>query len=186
MNQNLLVMDPQEIVRTEETLTTMTWGAMVLAVVVPTGILAVLQKVLQEVPLEEMEIRHRITGLVNHTLPSLTRMSGSSTISLTRPSSWWECLPLTDQTYFRQDWEHMMVRIHIQFLDLRFSRERLYKFESMFFHQKGHANEDPIDFFQSRVRHHMFLHPDDLDGPGAVDHILRNQPIKLLQGMYRV
>ena len=48
----------------------------------------------------------------------------------------------------------------------------------MFFHQKGHANEDPIDFIQRRVRHHMFLHPDDLDGPGAVDRILRNQPIE--------
>ena len=95
-----------------------------------------------------------------------------------RAKSWWECLPLTDQTYFRQDWEHMMIGLRIQFLDLRWSRERLYEFEGMFFRQKGHANEDPIDFIQRRVRHHMFLHPDDLDGPGAVDRILRNQPIE--------
>ncbi|EDR02888.1 uncharacterized protein LACBIDRAFT_308075 [Laccaria bicolor S238N-H82] len=95
-----------------------------------------------------------------------------------RAKSWWECLPLTDQTYFRQDWEHMMIGLCVQFLDLRWSRERLYEFEAMFFRQKGHTTEDPIDFIQRRVRHHMFLHPDDQDGPGAVDRILRNQPIE--------
>ncbi|EDR03596.1 uncharacterized protein LACBIDRAFT_331399 [Laccaria bicolor S238N-H82] len=69
--------------------------------------------------------------------------------------SWWECLPLANQTYFRQDWEHMMIGLCIQFLDLRWSCERLYEFEAMFFHQKGHMTEDPIDFIQHRVSPHV-------------------------------
>ncbi|PPQ72969.1 hypothetical protein CVT26_014514 [Gymnopilus dilepis] len=68
-------------------------------------------------------------------------------------SSWWDTLPT-------------MERI----------RDRMHEFEEMKFRQKGHESESPLNFLQRSTQYHHFLFPNDLDGPMAVDRVLRTQP----------
>ena len=51
----------------------------------------------------------------------------------------------------------------------------------MTFRNKGHEHESPLEYIQWRIRHHHFLHPDEVDGATAVARILRRQPVEWSQ-----
>ncbi|KAJ7622402.1 hypothetical protein FB45DRAFT_1032068 [Roridomyces roridus] len=46
----------------------------------------------------------------------------------------------------------------------------------MCFRQKGHESEDPVDFFQRRIKYLPFLFEEQGDGPMMVARVLRTQP----------
>jgi hypothetical protein len=95
--------------------------------------------------------------------------------------SWWETLPSPDRVYFSHNWDNMMVGIQAHFLDKEWVCDRTFEFDEMTFRNKGHENESPLEYIQRRIRHHHFLHPDEVDGPTAVARILRRQPVEWSQ-----
>ena len=60
-------------------------------------------------------------------------------------------------------------------------RDRTFEFDEMTFRNKGHEQESLLEYIQRRIRHHHFLHPDEVDGATAVTRILRRQPVECSQ-----
>ena len=95
--------------------------------------------------------------------------------------SWWETLPSPDRGYFSTNWDNMMIGIRAHFLDEEWVRDRTFEFDEMTFRNKGHEQESPLEYIQRRIRHHHFLHPDEVDGATTVARILRRQPVEWSQ-----
>ena len=74
-----------------------------------------------------------------------------------------------------------MVGIQAHFLDEEWVRDRTFEFDEMTFRNKSHEQESPLEYIQRRIRHHHFLHPDEVDGATAVARILRRQPVEWSQ-----
>ncbi|KAJ7232761.1 hypothetical protein B0H12DRAFT_1239517 [Mycena haematopus] len=95
-----------------------------------------------------------------------------------RAERWWTTLPLDRRAEFSMDWDHLLDAIRRQFLTAQWLFERTREFEEAHFRQKGHSDEEPLDFFQRRVRWHAFLFSDVADGPPAIARIIRTQPVE--------
>ncbi|KAJ7503818.1 hypothetical protein B0H11DRAFT_1710674, partial [Mycena galericulata] len=93
-----------------------------------------------------------------------------------RAAMWWSTQTLTFRNYVSQSWETLLRAIQVHFLNENWVQERMREWEEMKFRQKGHDNEWPLDYLQRRIRSHMFLFPDQEDGPAVVDRLLRNAP----------
>src|SRR6201996_3728022 len=91
-------------------------------------------------------------------------------------TSWWNSLTMDECRHYSSDWLHLLDAICRHFLTAKWLVDRTQEFEEMRFRQSGHEREDPLDFYQRRIKYHSFIFSDAADGPQAVTRVLRTQP----------
>jgi hypothetical protein len=93
-----------------------------------------------------------------------------------RAQKWWQTQTVEFCNLVSQSWILLYKAIQVHFLNEIWVQKRTAEWEEMCFCQKGHENEWPLDFVQRRILYHMFLFPNELDGPSVIAHLLRNAP----------
>jgi hypothetical protein len=93
-----------------------------------------------------------------------------------RAQKWWQTQTVEFRNSVSQSWILLYKAIQVHFLNEIWVQKRTAEWEEMRFRQKGHENEWPLDFVQRRILYHMFLFPDELDGPSVIARLLRNTP----------
>jgi hypothetical protein len=93
-----------------------------------------------------------------------------------RTAKWWQTQSIEFRNSVSQSWELLYKSIQVHFLNENWVQKRTAEWEEMHFRQKGHEGEWPLDFIQRRILYHMFLFPEELDGPAVIARILCNAP----------
>ena len=92
--------------------------------------------------------------------------------------NWWVTLPRTDQAYFSQDWECLVMGMRDHFMNDEWLNDRGIEFDTMrFCRGQSNARETPEEYFNRRIRLNMVLRPEETDGPLVMHRLMNRQPV---------
>ncbi|KAG6913536.1 hypothetical protein DXG01_006129 [Tephrocybe rancida] len=94
-----------------------------------------------------------------------------------RASNWWDALSPEVKTSLSVNWDVMLLAIRHYFMNAEWIKGRTAEFERMTFWQSRFAHEMSVDYLQRRIKSHVYLYPEDEDGPTMVHHVLLLIPV---------